>query len=200
MCEGNQLVSGGFPSQRPVTRSFDVFFDPRLNSRDTGDLRHHRAHYDVIVMRLSGSFTKILRSHPSGMPHVYKPHAFQWNRFPRATNCPQPTSLMLKNAVSVKQMSNTTTYRIPAAPLTHWPLWDLYFDFKNIVFNLTLLISIFKSSYDNVLWLMPQDLTDDKSTLVQILAWCRQATSHYLNQCWPRFPTPYGVTVPQWVK
>ena len=47
---------------------------------------------------------------------------------------------------------------------------------------------------------MPQDLTDDKSTLVQVMAWCRQATSHYLNQCWPRSPTPYGVTRPQWVK
>ena len=27
LCEGNPLVTGGFPSQRPVTRSFDVFFD-----------------------------------------------------------------------------------------------------------------------------------------------------------------------------
>ena len=38
--------------------------------------------------------------------------------------------------------------------------------------------------------------TDDKSTLVQVMAWCRQATSHYLNQCWPRSPTPYGITRP----
>ena len=30
------------------------------------------------------------------------------------------------------------------------------------------------------------DLTDDKSTLVQVMAWCHHATSHYLNQCWPR--------------
>ena len=30
---------------------------------------------------------------------------------------------------------------------------------------------------------MPEDLTDDKSTLVQVMAWCRQATSHYLKQC-----------------
>ena len=44
---------------------------------------------------------------------------------------------------------------------------------------------------------MPQDLTDDKSTLVQVMAWCCQATSHYLNQCWPRSPTPYGVTIGQ---
>ena len=31
------------------------------------------------------------------------------------------------------------------------------------------------------------------------MAWCHQATSHYLSQCWPRFMSPYGVTRPQWV-
>ena len=46
---------GEFPTQRPVTRSFDVFFDLRLNkvwvnNRETGDLRRHRTHYDVTVM------------------------------------------------------------------------------------------------------------------------------------------------------
>ena len=30
---GNPLVTGGFPSQRPVTQSFDVFCDLRLNKR-----------------------------------------------------------------------------------------------------------------------------------------------------------------------
>ena len=44
-----------FPSQRPVTRSFDVFFGLRLNkrwvnNRDAGDLRRHGAHYDVMVI------------------------------------------------------------------------------------------------------------------------------------------------------
>ena len=42
--------SGEFPVQRPVTRSFDVFFDLRLkngwvNNREADDLRPHRAHY-----------------------------------------------------------------------------------------------------------------------------------------------------------
>ena len=46
---------GELPAQRPVTRSFDVFFDLCLNNgwvknREAGDLRRHRAHYDVIVM------------------------------------------------------------------------------------------------------------------------------------------------------
>ena len=33
ICAGNSLVTGEFPAQRPVTRSFDVFFDLRLNKR-----------------------------------------------------------------------------------------------------------------------------------------------------------------------
>ena len=30
ICAGNSPASGEFPAQRPVTRSFDVFFDVRL--------------------------------------------------------------------------------------------------------------------------------------------------------------------------
>ena len=58
ICAGNSPGTGEFPAQRPVTRSFDVFFDHvdlRLNkrlskNRKAGDLRRYRAHYDVIVM------------------------------------------------------------------------------------------------------------------------------------------------------
>ena len=57
-------------------------------------------------------------------------------------------------------------------------------------------VSLLKLCWD----VMPQVLIDDKSTLVQVIAWCRQATSHYLSQCWPRSLSPYGVTRPQWVK
>ena len=33
LCAGNSPVTGEFPTQRPVTLSFDVFFDVRLNKR-----------------------------------------------------------------------------------------------------------------------------------------------------------------------
>ena len=33
ICAGNSPVTGEFPAQRPVTRSFDVSFDLRLNTR-----------------------------------------------------------------------------------------------------------------------------------------------------------------------
>ena len=38
------------------------------------------------------------------------------------------------------------------------------------------------------------DLTDGKSILVHVMVWCRQATNHYLSQCWSRSLSPYGVT------
>ena len=50
-----------------------------------------------------------------------------------------------------------------------------------------------------LIW-MSLDFTDDQSTLVQVMAWCRQAISHYPSQCWPRSLSPYGVIRPQWVK
>ena len=58
ICVGNWPVTGEFPAQRPVTRSFDVFFDLRLeylnngwvNNREAGDFRRHGTNHDVIVM------------------------------------------------------------------------------------------------------------------------------------------------------
>ena len=55
ICAGNSPVSGEFPTQRPVTRSFDVFFicvwiNGWVNNGEAGDLRRYRAHYDVTVM------------------------------------------------------------------------------------------------------------------------------------------------------
>ena len=57
LCAGNSPVTGEFPSQRPVTRSFDAFFalclNKRLsNNREAGDFRRHRAHYDVTSMEV----------------------------------------------------------------------------------------------------------------------------------------------------
>ena len=62
---------------------------------------------------------------------------------------------------------------------------------------LCLLMSNFHVNFSHW-WLMY--LAYDKSTLVQVMAWCRQATSHYLSQFWPRSLLSYGVIRPQWVK
>ena len=67
ICAGNSPVTGEFHAQRPVTRSFYVFFDLRpnkqsVNNREAGDLRRHRAHYDVTVMNPSQTFAADLPS------------------------------------------------------------------------------------------------------------------------------------------
>ena len=56
ICAGNSPVPGEFPTQRPVTRSFDVVFficvwiNGWVNNGEAGDLRRYHAHYDVTVM------------------------------------------------------------------------------------------------------------------------------------------------------
>ena len=72
-------------------------------------------------------------------------------------------------------------------------------NFNQVIFKLISVTDGWGISCKITLRWMPLDLTDDKSTLVQVRAWCRQATSHYLSQCWPRFMSRYGVTRPQWV-
>ena len=76
--------------------------------------------------------------------------------------------------------------------------WRFQFNIRKVIFKLTLVNGGWSISHEIALRWMPQDLTYDKSTLVQVMAWCRQATSHYLSQCWPRSLSPYGVTSPQW--
>ena len=75
--------------------------------------------------------------------------------------------------------------------LTNWPLGD----FNKIIFKLILVNDGCDISSEIALRWTSLDLSDDKSTLFQVMAWCRQATSHYLNQCWPRSLPPYGVTM-----
>ena len=55
------------------------------------------------------------------------------------------------------------------------------------------------ASCETALRWIAQNTFDDKSTLVQVMAWCRQAPSHYLSQCWHRSKPPYDITRPQWV-
>ena len=72
--------------------------------------------------------------------------------------------------------------------------WKFKQNLRHIIFKLMLVIDGWGISCEIALLWMSQDFTD-QSTLVQVMAWCHQATSHYLSQCWPR--SPYGVTRPQ---
>ena len=72
-------------------------------------------------------------------------------------------------------------------------------NFRYLIFRIISVIDGWVISYELALRWMSLNLKDDKSTLVQVMAWCRKATNHYLHQCWPRSMSPYDVTRPQWV-
>ena len=71
--------------------------------------------------------------------------------------------------------------------------------FRCVIFKWIWVIDDWGISCEVALMWMSLDFTDNQSTLVQVMSWCSQATSHYLDQCWPRSLSPYGVTRPQWV-
>ena len=52
------------------------------------------------------------------------------------------------------------------AQLTHWPLGDV-----EVIFNLIIQDSSLDTHYEIALRWMPQNLTNEKSTLVQVMSW-----------------------------
>ena len=65
---------------------------------------------------------------------------------------------------------------------------------KQTIRSWTLLAKLFSDDR------LSRNIFDDKSTSIQVMTWCHQATSHYLNPCWPRPMASYGITRPQWDK
>ena len=67
---------------------------------------------------------------------------------------------------------------------THLPLGNMG-NCKSIIFKLTIENSTWGTHCKIAHRWIPQNITNEKSTLVQVMAWCHQATSHCLSQCWP---------------
>ena len=74
--------------------------------------------------------------------------------------------------------------------LRFWKMCDFQKYFCVIILAIFCLITI--------RWI-PVSLTVDKSTLVQVMARCCQATSHYLNRWWLSYLTPSDIIRGQWV-
>ena len=125
-CAGNSPATGEFPTQRPVTWSFDVFFDLRL----------------------------------------YRQLSKQWRIW--------------------------WFEALPHSLLRHCN------EYENCDLRYMLQIMLM-SAYEISIGWMPQDTFDDMPVLVQVMAWCHQATGHYQSQCWPRFISPRGVIMLKWI-
>ena len=54
ICAGNSPVTGEFPAQRPVTRTFDVFFDLRL-TKSLGNAMVKPVIWDTIALIMTST-------------------------------------------------------------------------------------------------------------------------------------------------
>ena len=45
---------------------------------------------------------------------------------------------------------------------------------------------------------LSQDQSDDNWTFIKLMAWCYQATCHYVDPCWFKSIPPYGTSRPRW--
>ena len=71
--------------------------------------------------------------------------------------------------------------------------WELLMKFQIKIFKLIWVSDGWGITCEIALRWMTSNHTDDKSTLVQVMACCHQATRYYLSQCWPRSVSPYGL-------
>ena len=67
---------------------------------------------------------------------------------------------------------------------------------RSVIFKPIVEIDISSSFCETDLWWMPQNIFNNMPASVQVLAWCHQATSHYLSQCWYRSMWLCGVNRP----
>ena len=75
--------------------------------------------------------------------------------------------------------------------------WEIWINFYVVIFIQILVIDGWGIFCEITLLWMTLIFIDDQSTLVQVMASCRHATSHYLSQCWTRSLSPFAVTMPQ---
>ena len=117
-------------------------------------------------------------------------------------NIPALVLIMAWRRPGDKPLSETTLVRSLTHICVTRPQWvnslapgKCSINFKSIIFKLTIQKSSLGTCCEIALRRrMPQNLTNEKSTLVQVMAWCCQITSHYLGQCWPWPMSPYGIT------
>ena len=101
LCEGNSPVTGGFPSQRTVIRSFDIFYDLRLNKRLSKQSK--RLWFETLSRSLWRRCNVIFQS------NSYLSHNV--TRFTGANSTPAAPSIHRTHIMSVKLNSTKVVWR-----------------------------------------------------------------------------------------
>ena len=93
LCAGNSPVTGELPTQRPATRSFDVFFELRLNQQLSKQWRRRwfetpsRSLWRHCNLRTDAEFAGLWRIHSASWPiggNFYSPRYNKLQRWPQS--------------------------------------------------------------------------------------------------------------------
>ena len=87
-----------------------------------------------------------------------------------------------KRLLSLKHIHDIRVIFYRRQIFTHWPLGNFKWNLRHIIFKQILVIHSWGIFHEIALAWMSLDVTDDQATFAQVMAWCRQATSHYLGQ------------------
>ena len=97
---------------------------------------------------------------------------------------------------NIHSSSSSSFFRM----LTLWTRGSFEWNLRKVILTLISVIRGRGTSCKIALRWMSLDLPVDKSTMVRVMIWCRQATSIYRNQYWPGSLSHHGVTRPHCVK
>ena len=192
------------------------------NHRDAGDMGRHCAHYDVTIMQLNvmktpGNICEIPRetqrcsSQPFCQVIIVPACHLQldcvgsrpWMReqntrldlllypLPRRLKCLNKNSSDCQ-ADSMRALKHPHMPRPKSIVINLLARGRFGSNFIGVIFKRIIQKSSVSTCCEIVPRWMLQNLTNENSTFVQVKAWCRQATSHYLRQLWPRFMSLYG--------
>ena len=167
ICAGNSPITGEFSTQNPVMRSFDVFFDLRLNQR---------------LSKQSWGWWFETPSHP-----LWR-HCNEWRPFCLGLNVlidSKPCMKVSYNTYSYSGGSSTLDYHTYSMDINSLAPVRCGSNLKSVIFKCIMQRSSLVTSCEMALRWTPQYLTNDNSRIVQVMVWKGQATSHYLSQCWP---------------
>ena len=131
-----------------------------------------------------------------------------WHRLVAVYGSGHEGAAVLLPGFAINWQQNQATRQLHFHDLTHisTPPWLTHWHLRYIVVILKVQIS--NSIYRIVAKALSvkffrgkchRSSNNKKSTLVQVMAWCHQATGHYLNQWWPRSMSSYGFTKQHWV-
>ena len=94
-----------------------------------------------------------------------------------------------------------TTSSVFEICLSHWPTENVVVVLKGVFSKHMLIIDqveeFFSWNRSHQLWMTHSTHLIETWTLFRAMDWCRQATNHYLRQCWPSFMSPHGASKPQ---